>query len=242
MKIDLALAVVVAFFGILGIVSGAISQLAHLAGLVVGFLVARPVAALAGPAVAQKFGYPPLLTTVALSFLVFFGAYVVAAVSTRFVLRKLFPEGERGSLNRLLGLLMGAGKAAAIAFVALCALTLAEKAIGARYASFRAESQASLAMGLARSHNLFADLPQVAGLRKMIEASHHPESAARLASDPDFQALAKDPKLKALTEDKKVQQAVENGDLGAVLASSRLLELLNDPKTFERLGKVASSP
>jgi uncharacterized membrane protein required for colicin V production len=240
-KIDLAVALLLGFFAILGVISGAISQLAHLAGLIAGFLAARPVAQLAGPFVAQKLGYPPLLTTVGLSFLVFFGAYVVTAVTTRFVLRKLFPEGERGSLNRLLGMILGGGKAAAILFVLLCAVVFLEKPIAARSAAFRTESEASLAMGLARRHNLFANLPQIAGLQKLLDASQNPDKAGKLASDPNFQALTKDPRVKALTDDKSIQRALQSGDWATVLSSARVLETLNDQKISERLGKVADA-
>jgi membrane protein required for colicin V production len=240
--IDLAVLAAIAVFGLLGLFSGAIKQLAHLGGLVVGFLTARPLAALVGPEIAARWRLPPLFTNIAASFVLFFLVYVVAVLLLRFVLGRLLPDGERGGLNRFGGLLLGAAKAALIAFVALSALVLVEKHVQKLWRGYRKEARSSIALQLVRRHNLFARVPQLGGLERIVEAGRDPQAAARLAEDPELQAIARDPRVRRLSSDAAVQRAFETGDYTALLSSVRVLEVLNDPKLSEKLLRFASGP
>jgi membrane protein required for colicin V production len=239
-KIDLAVAVFIGFFALLGLFSGAIKQIGHLGGVALGYLASRPVAALALPLVVGRLGYPPLLANVACSFLAFFSLYLAGSFVVRFVLRRVFPAGESGAANRLGGLLFAGAKTALILTVILSAVVFLEKRLASHWGDFQKEASASVAMAFVRKHNVFAGLPFLRGLATLQQASRDPDAAARLAKNPEFVALSKDPRLKALLGDASVARAFEQGDVAAMLSSAKVLNVVNDPKLAERLGKLAA--
>ncbi len=241
MKIDLAVAVFVLFFGVMGLISGAIRQLGHIGGLVAGYAGARPLAQLVAPWASKELGYPPLFTNIACTFLLFFGLYVVGTLVTRVVLTKLFPDGEHGALNRFGGLMLGAGKVALILFVILSGVVFLEKPVGQHFKAARKELKDSIAMALARRYNAFTGIPQLEGLSKLAEAARDPEAQAKLAQDPKLKALQSDARLKALVNDSTVKQAFETGDYSALLGSVKVLNALNDPGLSEKLAALSKA-
>ena len=240
MKIDVAVAFVVFFFGALGLWSGAIKQTAHLAGLAAGWPLARPLAGMIGPLVAKRVGYPLLITTIGCSFVVFFLLYVATVLILRFVLRKIFPDGEHGWLNRVGGFGLGAAKAALICFVVLSFVVLVENFIGSLWDDFHKETRQSYSLRFARHHSLFASLPAVGGLEKILKAGRDPSQALALASDPEFTALSRDPRVRGMIDDAGIHHALEEGDYAELLSSVKVLDALNDPKMVERLMRLES--
>jgi membrane protein required for colicin V production len=237
--IDLAVLLALFLFGVLGMVSGAVRQLAHLGGIAVGAVAARPLAQLVAPRVVARVHYPSLFVTIALIFALFFVLYVASVIVLRWLLPKVMPRGEQGALNRVGGLLLGAGKAAAIAFVGLSAIVFVEKPLSGLWPEFRREASASVGVKLARRFNLFAGLPQFSGLSRLVAASRDPQLAARLAEDPEFKALSRDPRIRSLVDDAAVQRALQSGDYTALLSSVKVMALLNDPRAAERLSRLA---
>ena len=240
MTIDLAVLAVLFFAGGLGLWSGAIRQVAHLGGLIAGWFAARPLAQLLGPLAAKQFGYPLLVTTIGCSFACFFVVYVVSVFALRFLLARFLPDGERGTLNRLGGFVLGAAKAAILVFVALSLVVFAEKFLLKLWPGFKKEADPSLSIRLARHHGLFASLPAVGGLEKILNASRDPQAAAKLAEDPDFQALSRDPRVRGMVDDQGIRRALQDGDVASLLGSVRVLDALNDPKFMERLTRFDS--
>jgi membrane protein required for colicin V production len=238
--IDLAVLLLVLFVGFLGLWSGAIKQVAHLAGLIAGWLLSRPLGVLLAPYAAKKIAAPPLFVTIACSFVAFFVIYVVVVLVLRFVLTRVLPDGEHGWLNKVGGLGLGTAKAAVMAFVFLSALVFAERFVGTLVPGFQAEAKASLSMKFARHYNLFAGLPGVGGLEKILQASRDPSAAARLAEDPEFQALARDPRVRGMVDDAGIRRAMQEGDYAALLSSYKVMDALNDPGFVARLSKLES--
>ncbi|MBI5548731.1 MAG: CvpA family protein [Deltaproteobacteria bacterium] len=241
MKIDLAVLALVLLFGGLGLFTGALRQVAHVAGLVAGWYAARPLALLAGPGIARELGYPLLLTTIGCSFVGFFLVYLLTYLLLRFALSRILPEGERSGLNRLGGFALGVAKGAVIAFVLLCGLAVLDKHIAARWDRWRTETTASIALSIARHHNLFASLPAVASLERLIQAGRDPKAAAAMSEDPELKSLARDPRMRTLLDDAGIRQALQEGDYAKLLSSARVLEVLNDPKLVERLSRLQRS-
>lgn len=240
MTIDLVVLAVLFLAGGLGLASGAIKQLSHIGGLVVGWLGARPLATFVGPFVAKQLGWPLLVATIASSFACFFVLYVASVFLLRFLLGKVFPDGEHGWLNRFGGFFLGAAKAAVLVFVALSLLAFGEKWVLKLWPDFKKEAGPSLSMKLARGHGLFASLPAVGGLEKVLNASRDPATAARLGESPEFQALARDPRVKGMVDDQGIRRALQEGDVASLVSSVRVLEALNDPKFVDRLSRFDS--
>jgi len=241
-RIDIAVLAVLALFGLFGLMSGAIRQLAHFGGLVVGILFARQLGQLAGPVVAARLNYPLLPTTVAASFVAFLLLYIGVVFVLRMALGKLFPDGERGALNRLGGFAMGAAKAAAVILVLLSLALIAGRSLQSLWPGWKGEERSSIAAGLARRYSPFTHLPQFGGIERLARASRDPQAAARLAQNPDFKVLARDPRLQALSQDPAVQSALRSGDWAGALGSPLLLEALEDPKVGDRLMRLSGAP
>ena len=240
MKLDWIILGVVALFGTLGLVSGAVKQLSHWAGLVLGCCAARPLAAALTPLAAARLGWPPILLNVILSCSLFVALSALGALIAHFFFARIFGEHERGPVNRALGLVLGAGKAAAAIFVALSALLFFEKPFAQAAGAFDSQTKDSKTVAFVRSHNLFASLhlPALSGLQKMLAAQKDPRAAQALLQDPGVKALMDDPRLRDVLMDESLRKNLESGDAAALLDSAKLKELLNDPDLAEQLSRV----
>ena len=240
MKLDLAVLGVVALFGLLGLVSGAVKQLSHWAGLVLGCCAARPLASALTPVAAASLGWPPILLNVMLSCLLFVVLTALGAVAAHFLFARLLRDHEKGPADRVLGLVLGAGKAAAGIFVALSALLFFEKPLAQAAGAFDAQTKDSRAVAFVRPRNLFASLqlPALSGARKMLEAQGDPRAMKALLDDPSLKALMDDPRLKAVLADPALKKALASGNTAALLESAKLKELINDPALAEQLSRM----
>ena len=240
-RLDWVILGVVALFGVLGLISGAIKQLSHWAGLLLGYLAAEPLAAALAPAAAAKLGWPAVLVNVILACVLFTVLSALGALVTHFVFARIFKDHENGPVNRALGLVLGSGKAAAAIFVALSALLFFEKPIAqAAAGAFDSQTKDSKAVAFVRAHNLFASLrlPALSGVQKMLQAQSNPRAARALLSEPGVKALMDDPRLKAVLADVSLKKALESGNAAALMGSAKLQELLNDPNLAEQLSRL----
>jgi membrane protein required for colicin V production len=240
MKLDLAIVGIVALFGILGIISGAVKQFSHWAGLALGYFASRPLASALAPWAAKSLAWPPVLLDVLLSCALFVLLSALGTIVTHFLFARLLRGHEDGPANRALGFVLGAGKAAAGIFVALSALLFFDKPLAQTAGTFDSQAKNSKAVAFVRSHNLFAalHLPALAGIQKMLAAQQDPRAAPALLNDPDVKALLGDPRLKAVLADPALRKALTSGDTAALLDSAKLKELLDDPALAEPLSRM----
>jgi uncharacterized membrane protein required for colicin V production len=240
MKLDMIILGLLALFGVMGILSGAVKQLAHWAGLILGFCAARPLASALAPLAARSLGWPPVLLNVILSCLLFLLLSAVGAALTHLLIARFLRGHENGAGNRALGFILGAGKAAAGIFVALSALLFFEKPLAQAAGAFDSQTKDSVAVAFVRAHNLFASLhlPALSGIRGILEAMKDPQAAQALLNDPSLKALLDDPRLKALLTDPAIKKAMESGDLAPLRDSAKVKELLNDPQLAEQLSRM----
>jgi membrane protein required for colicin V production len=239
MQVDLAVLAVVGLFAALGIASGAAKQLSHWVGLLLGLLGSRPLAAALAPAVSEKLGWPPTVTGVALGCLLFILLTAMGAGVSHFILARLMGERANGPVNRALGGALGAGKAAAGLFVALCALVFFEEPLARAGAGLADQAKGSRAMALAREHNLFDSLrlPALDGLRKAL-ADKDPKALRKLLDDPQLKSILKDPRLKELMADPALKKALASGNPAVLLQDPKIRELLSDPALAQRLAEL----
>jgi uncharacterized membrane protein required for colicin V production len=240
MRLDLVVLGIVALFGVMGLASGAIRQLSHWAGLILGYGAARPLASALAPWAAERLGWPTIPLNVMLSCVLFMALTAAGAVAAHFLFARLFRNHENGPANRALGFVLGAGKATAGIFVALSALLFFEKPFAQAAGAFDSHTKDSAAVAFVRGHNLFASLhlPALSGLRKMLEAQKDPRAARDLLSDPRIKALRDDPRLKAMLADPSLGRSLASGDAAALLDSAKLKELLSDPDVAEQLSRL----
>ena len=229
MPIDLALLGVVALFGLLGFLSGAIRQLSHWVGLAIAYFACRPLAAQLTPWLASRLGFPAAGVRVATAATLFALLCVIGSMLIHAILLLIDRGREGGRVDRSFGFVLGAAKGAAILFVLISGVLFFEKPL-TELAGTRAEAlQRSKAVALVRRHNLFeaVPFPVLAKLERVMEAARDPKRAKELGKDS---SLLRDPAVKAALHDKSLMRALAAGDGEALRANPGLAKLLDDPR------------
>ncbi|NNN04670.1 MAG: CvpA family protein [Elusimicrobia bacterium] len=233
MSLDLGVLALLGFFALSGYQSGAIRQLAHAAGLVVGWFASGPAAAFLTPLLAPRLGLPAAAVRVVLTGLLFgilggFGAALVHAL-----LAKLAGKRADGRVDDAIGLVLGVGKGGALVFVALSILLFFEKPLIRIYGPPPPSIATSETVALVRRHGLFqvVSLPAVAKLERLLAALRDPASArALLSKNPRLHALLADPRLRAVLQNESNARTLLSGDAAALQNNPQLSALLHDPR------------
>jgi membrane protein required for colicin V production len=243
--IDLIILCLVLFFAMVGLLTGAARQIAHLVGLVVAYFVSRRLGSVVGPRLADSLGTPQLLGVLLGTVLLFIVVLVVVRYALGALLQRLMTgrdPNNRGP-DRVLGLLIGGAKVAVIAYVVLSALTFVEEHVVVAGKRLGVASKDSRALAFARDHNLF-EMTQFAPVKDFVQVaqvSSNPERAAQLQSDPAYKALRQDPRFQRALKDDGLRRALEQGDTQALLRSNLVLQLIQDPEFAARLGAAAKA-
>lgn len=242
---DFAFLAFIAVLGLLGWLSGAIRQLSHWAGLALAYFCARPLAAKLTPVVTPKLAallppkadLPAAVVNVGLSSALFSALFIVGTVSISLLVAKAFGEHENGKVNRAGGVLLGAGKGAAIVFAALAVVLFLEKPLAKAFGGLPEPLAKSAALGFVRAHNPLeeAPLPALAKIENLMAAVRDPQKAQELLRDPEMRKLIENPAMSLALKDKTLEQAVRSGDWSALKDDPRLAELLKDPRIAGKL-------
>lgn len=237
---------VILFFGLWGVFSGAATQLARGLGLIAAYLAAGPAGRIAGVPLASALTTSLTLGTVLGTIASFVIIYAVVHLVSTALLRRFFEGGQdsqRQGLDRLLGGLLGALKAAAVLYVALCAATFLESNVSIAGKRLVFTPKNSHVMGWVRRYNLL-ELQQFGGVHELIKAAKvvaNPRAANHDQDSPDVVALQHDPRFKALLGSQTLRKALESGDVQALLGSNHVVELLRDTRSMERIERIADS-
>lgn len=228
MNLDLGIATALLLFAALGYRSGAIRQLSVLAGMAVGYLCAKPLAAALAPAVAERGGWPAGPTGAVLSVVLM----PLILVSTMLIARKLVeaavPGGQGGKSDRWAGILVGGAKGGAVAWLMLSIVLVFEQPLAQARPGIKAALDASSAAAFTREHSLLALAPA--------SAQERLQKLAAMREDPKVaEAMLKDPAVAALLNDPAVKQALEKKDPAALLANPQIKKLLADPELAKKL-------
>jgi membrane protein required for colicin V production len=238
--IDLFILALVAFFGLLGRLTGAARQIGQLVGLVVAYAAAGPLGSALGPKMAAWLGGVPLVAgTVAATLALFILIWAALRYAVAAVLRRAMSgeDPEDQTVDRNLGMGLAMVKVGLATYVILCALTFAEKNVTAFGKRLGVAPRDSIAFELARKHNLF-EMTQFSEARDMLRvatAAADPAKAKKLRQDPAFAQLEKDERWKKAVADPNVKQALEKGDLQALLRSDLVAKLLQDDTLVKNL-------
>jgi membrane protein required for colicin V production len=243
--IDVIILCLVLFFAMVGMISGAAKQIAHLVGLVLAYFVSRRLGSVVGPRLADSLGTPQLIGVLVGTVLLFIVVLVVVRYALGALLQRLMSgrdPSNRGP-DRALGFVIGGAKVAVISYVLLSALTFVEQHVVVAGKKMGLSPKDSRAMAFARDHNLF-EMTQFAPVKDFVQvakASTNPEQAAKLQSDPAYKALRQDPRFQRALKDDALRRALEQGDTQALLRSNLVLQLIQDPDFAARLGAAAKA-
>jgi membrane protein required for colicin V production len=244
MTLDLILLGLVLLFAVVGAITGAAKQIAHLVALVVAWFASRTLGPVVAPRLSEAMGGVPLLIgTITGTILLFIAVLVAVRYALTVVLRRLLRGGDpdnRG-VDGVLGFLLGGAKVAAIAYVIISGLVFVEQNVVVSGKRLGLSPRDSLAFGLARRFNLF-ELTQFSATKDLVSVARvarDPEQARRLAEDPAFTSVKKDPRFQRALSDKQLRAALEQGDTRALLRHDAILQLVQDRDFVARLGAAA---
>ncbi len=228
MTLDLWILAALGIFAAIGFFTGAIQQFSHWIGLVAAYLCAKPIAALLAPALAKSMGWPPALTAVGLSAVSMPLVLIVVTLIARAIINAIVPGKQRNMPDRVAGIFLGAGKAGAIAWVALAAVLAFEEPLVKYLPGAEAVLGASKAAAFTRKHSLF-DKVAPAALDKF-------RAVAAMRGDPKMaQALLDDPALRSMLSDPALKRALEKGDTSALLENPQIRKFLDDPELLKKI-------
>lgn len=242
MIVDLVVLALVIVGAVFGARAGASRQLASWASLVVAALLARPGGILFGGAFARFFNTSPNLGAVAASF----ATFIVLAVVLRLVAVQVFERvfwghdpAERGT-DRALGALLGGGKVAAVAWVALSALAFVEDNVQLAGKGLGISPKDSSTFAIAHKWNLFSApfFSKVADLAAAKKVFGSAELFHQMSSNPSVSELEKNPSFRAVITDPEVKEALDRGDMVALLRTRSVNKLLQDPEALVHLAKL----
>jgi len=242
MTVDLVVLALVALGAVFGARAGAARQLGSWGALVLAALAARPGGALFGPAFGRFFHTSESLGGVAASFATFIVVAVVVRLAGTRLLQGVLggsDPAERGT-DRALGALLGAGKVAAVAWVALSALAFVEANVQLAGKGLGISPKDSTAFAIARRWNLFSApfFSRAADLAAAQKVFRSPELFERVAQNPAVTALEKNARFRAVLSDPEVKEALERGDTMSLLKSASVHKLLQDPEALAQLARL----
>jgi membrane protein required for colicin V production len=185
-------------------------------------------------------GAPLVAGTVAATLALFVAIWVALRYAVAEIVRRAMsnpddPQDE--SVNRNLGMLIGAVKVALATYLILCALVFAERNVTAFGRRLGVSPRDSIAFEFARHHNLF-EMTAFSGARdvlKVASAATDPAKAKKLREDPAFAALEKDPRWRKAVSDPEVKRALEQGDVQALLRNDAIAKLLQDDQLSKQI-------
>lgn len=228
MTLDHWILAALGLFGAIGYYTGAIHQISHWIGMIAAYLCAKPLAAALAPDLAARMGWPPALTAIGLSAMLMPVILLCVALTSRMILNAVIPGEQRNKPDRIVGFVLGAGKAGAIAWVLLAVVLAFEEPLASNFPGVKASLSASEAAAFTRKHSLFPAAPPPV-LEKL-------RSLAAMRDDPKLaQDLLNDPALKSLFDDPAVKKALEKGDPSALLENPQLKKLLENPELAKKI-------
>lgn len=240
MTLDRWVLLAVAAFALLGLISGAIKQLAQWLALVAAYVFAKPAGAALAPSLGPWLGFSPALAPIGLSALLMLATFVFGALLLRAVLKRVLPVTEKGKIDRLVGLALGGGKGAALAFVLLSTVLSFEEPLAKAGFDLESKTQGSSAVAWTRSHNLFDSMkvPALDAAKKLASIGGDPAALRELMADPKLKDLLDSPELKSALADPELRKLAESGNPAALLADPRVKKLLADPQLAKRLAEL----
>ncbi len=237
MAIDFAAVALLALFAATGSSAGALHQVVHLGGMLVGWLGAWHLGAPVARGLARWI--PESLARGAAGVLLFLGFSILAAwIGHRLLAAKRLSGAVRSPPDRGLGALLGGAKAALVVWIVLSALALAGGRVS--LGRFAVDGRGSDLAALARHHNLLSTWSPVTSraLERLVRDLRNPKEAKRLADDPAVRRLLEDPRIRSLVD----RGAGEHRNLSereALERARKALEALDDVELRRLLERLA---
>lgn len=242
MGVDLLILAVVLLFGLLGAATGVAAQLAQIAGMVVAFFCARPLARWLGPRLSASLDLPLAFGEILTTVVVFIVLLVAVRIITTSALRRLMAgkDPHDRSLDRTLGMVFAATKVIALSYLVVSGLAFVEQHVVIAGRKVGLSPKDSYAFKFARTYNLF-EMTQFAPVHDLAEIARSVREGdhSKLEQNPAFRSLRADPRFQQVMADPELQRAFQAGDFQTLLRNNAVMKLIQDRALAARLAAAA---
>jgi len=243
MTLDFVVLVAVLIFTLFGVISGLARQVGQAVAVAAAFFAAAPLGRVLGPPLAERLAAGLTVGVVLTTVLAFLLLYVLVRALVTALFRRALAgrDPENRGLDRLLGGALGGTKAAALAWLGLCALTFLEHNLVVAGHTFAFTPKDSVLVPLARRYNVveWLQFPGLKDLGRALAVASTSTSPQRLRNDPDYAALMKDARFRGLLAQEGLAQRLKSGDVRALLKDRQVLDLIHDERARRHLEKLA---
>lgn len=243
MTFDLVALGLIAFFALLGALSGFARQVAQAIAGVAAIAAAAPSGHFFAEPVAKALQSSLTVGVVAATIIAFVAVYLVVRLVLTALIRRMLSGKESGNrgLDRFLGFGLASIKAALMVWIGASAATFVEHNLvlaGKKYTFTPKDSQI---VAFSRKWN-FIEQVQFSGGKELALAAKvasDPKAAEKLKDDPDYAALMKDPRFRKVVQTDAWKKALETGDIRGLMANNDLVELIQDARMSHHLERLA---
>jgi uncharacterized membrane protein required for colicin V production len=229
-----------ALFALLGLISGAIKQVAQWLAIAAAYIFAKPAGVALAPTLGPALGMPPALAPIGLAAGLMLLTYLFGALALRFILKKILPVQEKGRTDRLIGLALGGAKGALLGWVVLSVALAFEEPLAKAGFDLEKKTKDSHAAAFTRGHNLFDSLkmPAMESAKKFAALQGNPQALQEMLNDPKARELLDNPEIKKALNDPELRRLAQSGNPAAILQDPRVKKMLEDPEIAKKLEEL----
>jgi uncharacterized membrane protein required for colicin V production len=239
MWLDAAAIAILAIFTTLGVVRGGLASGMSVLALVAAYVAAYLGATRYGPAVAERFELPEILSAPLLGVVLFLTVYLAMGVVSSLLKRRgrKLRRGPRSARDRFLGACFGALRGAFVV------LLLGVLAIWLDALRSTGTAEILPPVGTSRAAALTGSLVEAGVEAALGDAEPGARFAARLAARPgasiaDLEAVLDNPRIAALQGDRLFWTYVETGAVDAALNRGSFIDIAKDGDLRGRLAAL----
>jgi uncharacterized membrane protein required for colicin V production len=241
MGLDIMCIVFVAVFGVLGLLSGFLSQVVRLAALVGAFVLAYSASAYTKPLLMKWMDVDNIMGDLLSLFLGWMACYI-AIILIGMVIARIVKKssGSIKVMDRILGGGLGSAKGFLIVYLIACALVLLREPLEELIPKEHFDLQISRLAAFAEEHNVLSriGMPDLDKLKELTSAFQNKKRRGALLNDPAMKDLKQNAAFQRLMNDEAFHRAVKERQLSAIMNNKSFREAINDPQIRKLLSTL----
>ncbi len=230
MIIDLSIAGIVVFFGILGYFSGALKQIFKIVAIVAAYFLAKFAANAFYMSVAEKYKVPEQIAYIITSAIAWFIIALILSIIVSVVIKLIHKSGGdtlRG-VDRFGGLMLAAIKTIVFLYLSIGAMSSYKLVTEKKFPEMAKNLDKSILVGFVEENNMVKKLFWIDYTSRLADISLLPEVQSKLSNDPAFGAILNKPQYK-----EQIERIGQKGVSQSLLNDKLTRELMQD-KDFQK--------
>lgn len=231
-KIDFIICGFVGFFGILGLLNGAIRQFFSILAFVFAGIVSAIVPYFIKLPFIQE--SQPVWSYIILIFIIWLPAYLILSAIGKFIAGHMLKKGLRIG-DHFWGLLFGFIKGLIIIIVVIFLIDLLPASIKEKAETVNEEINASKIISRVKPFNPFIKLHIMQNLNMIITAINDPDYMELLSRDKNFKKLINQKSIKEIIHDPELKKMIEDREYLKFIKNKKIRQLVKDPEALKLL-------